>query len=162
MSRKTATYCVEDKGRDQGKTFLLTEMSAARAEDWAMRALFALMKGNVDVPEDFATLGMAGMAEMGLKAIGNLSYDVAKPLIAEMFECVQIIIDPAKMHVGRPLVENSPNGDSDDIEEIATRLKLRLEVFKLHTDFLQAAVPSIFPGKGTAAKPQRVVRTSRA
>jgi len=157
MARKTDIYRVEDKGRDLGKAFLLTEMSAADAEDWAMRALFALMKGDVEIPEDFALLGMAGLAEMGLKAISALDWTVAKPLFEEMFQCVQIIPEPnpTKMHVVRPLVP-------DDIEEIATRLKLRLEVFKLHTDFLQAVVPSIFPGvKGAAAKPQRTVRTSR-
>jgi hypothetical protein len=156
MARKTATYRVEDKGRDHGKTFLLTELDAAQAEDWAMRALLALMAGDVEMPEDSASMGMAQIAQLGLKAISKLSFEVAKPLMEEMFACVQIIPEPttARMHIARPLI-------SDDIEEVSTRLKLRLEVFKLHTDFLQDAGRSIFPAGVGAAKPRRPVKMSR-
>jgi hypothetical protein len=156
MARKTVTYRVEDKGRDFGKMFLLTEMPANQAEDWAMRALLALMAGDVQIPENFAEMGMAGMAELGLRAISGLSWDVAKPLIAEMFLCVKIIPDPkpATIQVSRELID-------DDIEEISTRLKLRMEVFQLHTDFLQAVAPSLSPAVGRVANPRRGVRMSR-
>jgi hypothetical protein len=154
MARKTVTYRVEDKGRDFGKMFLLTEMPADQAEDWAMRALFALMAGDVQIPENFAEMGMAGMAELGLRAISGLSWDVAKPLIAEMFLCVKIIPKPETIQVSRELID-------DDIEEISTRIKLRMEVFQLHTDFLQAVAPSLSPAVGRVANPRRGVRTSR-
>lgn len=53
-----------------------------------------------------------------------------------MFECITIIPDPSKPNVTRALIE-------DDIEEVATRLKLRIEIFKLHVDFFTAVSPSI-------------------
>lgn len=157
MARKKANYSVQDEGRDKGKLFVITEMSAARAESWAMRVLLALMASNVEVPESIgAELGMAALAEMGLKSLSGLKFEIAEPLLAEMLTCVQIIPDPSKTHVVRPLIE-------DDIEEVMTRFKLRMEVFKLHTDFFTSAAPSIFPANRAAATGShgRVTATSR-
>jgi len=146
---------VEDKGRDYNKAFLITEMPCAQAESWAMRVLLALMANNVELPDNFAELGMAGLAELGLRAVSGLKWETAEPLLAEMFTCVQIIPDPARPQVARDLLET-------DIEEVLTRFKLRAEVFKLHTDFLEAVAPSIFPaGARAAATPRRATRTSR-
>lgn len=156
MSRKIANYTVTDDGRDEGKLFLITEMSAARAESWAMRVLLALMAGNVEIPEGFEELGMAGLAELGMRALSGLKWDTAEPLLAEMFDCVAYIPDPRKTHISRPLID-------DDIEEVSTRLKLRMEVFKLHTDFLHAAA-ELAGVERAAAKHnirERVTKTSR-
>ena len=136
MARSTVNYTVTDEGRDRGKVFVITEMSSAKAERWAMRALLALMNGNVDMPEGFQRTGLAGMAEMGLKALSHLKFDVAEPLLNEMFECVQIMPDPTKPQLVRALIDQ-------DIEEIQTRLKLRVEVWKLHTGFLKAVTLSL-------------------
>jgi hypothetical protein len=144
MARATANYTVQDEGRDFGKVFVLTEMPASRAESWAMRALLALMASGVEVPEGFERMGMAGMAEVGIRALSGLKWDVAEPLLAEMWECVQIMPDPSKTHVVRRLIE-------EDIEEISTRIKLRAEVWKLHTGFLKAVAPSILGGTPAAA-----------
>mgnify|MGYP000555989913 FL=1 len=144
MARNTANYTVTDEGRDQGKVFVLTEMPASRAESWAMRALLALMAGGVEVPEGFERMGMAAMAEIGIKALAGLKWEVAEPLLAEMWECVQIMPDPSKPHVVRALIEQ-------DIEEVATRLKIRGEIWKLHTGFLKAVAPSISGGSKAAA-----------
>ena len=144
MARNVANYTVTDEGRDQGKVFVLTELPASRAESWAMRALLALMAGGVELPEGFDRMGMAGMAEVGIKALSGLKWDVAEPLLAEMWQCVQIMPDPSKPHVIRNLIE-------EDIEEIATRVKLRAEVWKLHTGFLKAVAPSISGGSPAAA-----------
>lgn len=131
MARKELTYTAQD-GRDKGKKFKLTEMGAAQAERWAMRAIMALMKSGADIPSDVEKLGMSAMVELGLKAVAGLDWDIAEPLLEEMMSCVQFIPDPAKPQVIRNLFDQ-------DIEEIQTRLKLRLEVFKIHTDFLRAA-----------------------
>lgn len=131
MARKELTYTAQD-GRDKGKVFKLTEMSSAQAERWAMRALLAVMKSNPNIPDNFDKLGMSGMAELGIKAISGLDWETAEPLLEEMMSCVQFIPDPAKPQVIRALFEG-------DIEEIQTRFKLRMEVFKLHTDFFKAA-----------------------
>ena len=156
MARATANYTVTDEGRDQGKVFVLTEMPASRAESWAMRALLALMAGGVEVPEGFERMGMAAMAEIGIKALAGLKWEVAEPLLAEMWSCVQIMPDSSKPHIVRNLIE-------EDIEEIATRIKIRAEVWKLHTGFLKAVAPSISGQSPVAASKKRTpsTKTSR-
>ncbi len=133
--RKKSVVTITDTNRDKGKAFQIDEMPASQGEAWATRAILALMAGGVELPEGFERLGMAGMAEIGLKALAGLRYEIAEPLLAEMMGCVSIIPDPTKTHVVRPLIE-------EDIEEITTRVKLRAEVWKLHTDFLQAVSQS--------------------
>lgn len=130
--RKTSTLTIDREGRDKGKVFQLTEMSAADAERWALRAFFALMNTGVEIPADIAESGMAGIASMGLQAIGKLPYEAAEPLLADMWDCVQIMPDPAKKNVVRDLIEQ-------DIEEVATRLEIRKAVFDLHTGFFTDA-----------------------
>lgn len=130
--RKTETITIEREGRDQGKTFKITEMGAAQAERWAMRAFFALMNTGIEIPEDIADSGMAGVAAMGLSALQKVPYEMAEPLLDEMLECVQIMPDPSKPAVIRALMD-------EDIEEVATRLDLRKAVWDLHTAFFTAA-----------------------
>lgn len=128
MARKTATVTIEADGRDLGKVFLLREMPASQAEKWAARAFLAMARSGIDIPDDMAGAGLAGIAAVGLKAIGGLGFAEAEPLMDEMFACIQIIPDPARPAVVRALVES-------DTEEISTRLRLRKEVFGLHVDF---------------------------
>ena len=47
---------------------------------------------------------------------------------------------------------NCMNLIEQDIEEVATRLKLRGEIWKLHTGFLKAVAPSISGGSPAAAR----------
>ena len=128
MARKTATVTIDEDGRDLGKVFLLREMPASQAEKWAARAFLAMARSGIDIPDDMAGAGLAGIAAVGLKAIGGLGFAEAEPLMDEMFACIQIIPDPARPAVVRALVES-------DTEEISTRLRLRKEVFGLHVDF---------------------------
>lgn len=128
MARKTVTVTIEAEGRDLGKVFLLREMPASQAEKWAARAFLAMARSGIDIPDDLAGAGLAGIATVGLKAIGGLGFAEAEPLMDEMFACIQIIPDPARPAVVRALVES-------DTEEISTRLRLRKEVFGLHVDF---------------------------
>ena len=132
--RKVIDYTVADQGRDSGKVFQITEMSAAQAERWALRAFQALARGGVDLG-DMMNGGMQALASAGLKAFAFLPFHEAEPLLAEMIECVRYKPDHAHPNVVRTLID-------DDIEEISTRLTLRAEVLKLHTDFLKAASPS--------------------
>ena len=57
MSRKEMIYEVPaaEGNRDAGKRFLIVEMPATKAEKWAMRAILALMRGNVDLPAPEST-----------------------------------------------------------------------------------------------------------
>jgi hypothetical protein len=126
--RKEATVVIEADGRDHGKVYKIREMSASAAEAWGTRLILALSRAGVDVPENFFGMGMAGVAVMGLKAMGGLSWDVAKPLLDEMMACVQIAPDLRHPQIVRVMNE-------DDIEEVATRLLLRDEVVRLHINF---------------------------
>jgi len=125
--RNTVDITIDAEGRDKGKKFRLTEMPASQGEDWAMRAFFGLAASGVDIPnlEEVRHMGLAGIATIGLKALGGLTPDIARPLMAEMWDCVQIVSSAG--------VVRKPT--EDDIDEIATRIRLRKEVFELHTGF---------------------------
>lgn len=130
--RKTAELIITDDNRDKGKKFIITEKSAFEAERWAMRALLALGNAGVDVPEDMANAGMAGLASFGINLITKLDYDIAEPLLNEMMECVQI-------DMGNGIVRKLVEGEGADIEEVKTRLLLRKAVLELHMGFSFAA-----------------------
>lgn len=130
MALKTKQITIEH-GRDKGRVFLITEMSAAHADNWAMRALIALANGGVDLGGLSPQQGMMGMAGVALDALGRLKADDAIPLLNELLDCVQIIPEGGRP---RPL-----NMDFNDVEDFTTLWRLRKEVFALHTDFLQHA-----------------------
>jgi len=134
MARKVKTFTVSADGRDKGKIFVLTEMPATKAEKWALRAFLGLARHGIKIPEGVQRLGMVGLAQYGLTLLGQLPYDDAEVLMDEMFQCVKIQpgSDP---NVTRELIE-------DDIEEVATRMELRKEIFTLHVDFTNGAKTS--------------------
>lgn len=129
MARKTALVTIDARGRDKGKVFVLTELATADSEEWAGRALFALLNSGVEIPDNIAEAGLAGLMAMGIKAITKLPFDTAKPLLDKMMECVQIQPSPT---VVRALVP-------DDIEEVSTMFRLRKEIWNLHTSFFTDA-----------------------
>lgn len=155
--RKTVEIPITDENRDKGKVFVITEKSSEEIESWGMRVLLALIGSNVNVPEGFAELGMAGLAEYGIRALASLKWPDAEPLLKEMFDGIQIRPDRTKSHIIRDMW-------SADIEEVSTRLKLRVEWWTLHTDFLQGVVGSIFPSEKATATPnrKRPIATSRS
>lgn len=115
--------------RDNGKTFVLTEMPAEQAEWWATRAFLALTNAGAHVPEGAKAAGMAGFAMMGIESLYQLRAEVLKPLMDEMFECIKYEHAP-----GLPLQAIMP-GEASQIEEVATRLQLRMALVELHTGF---------------------------
>jgi hypothetical protein len=141
MARKTKIVRIEAEGRDQGKSFLITELPASQAERWATRALMAMAKSNVDIPDGIENAGIAGIATLSLRALAGMPFADAEPLLDEMMRCVQAMPDPSRPQVTRQLIE-------DDIEEVATRLFLRREVIELHTDF---SLTAALQGSRTAA-----------
>lgn len=155
MARKTTQHVVDTEGRDKGKAFLITEMPATKAEDWAIRAILALGAANVDIPEGALQLGMASLAEIGLKKLFAIGTEQMRPLLAELMECVEFIPNAQKpqVKVGYPLFETQ-------VEEVKTLLMLKWEVLKLHMDFSQAAGLSEYLGSALeAAKHKSSTRT---
>lgn len=130
MARKVIDVTINDRGED--KTFRITELSASAAEAWAFQLFFAMANSGIEVPEDITEMGFAGVVQLGIKALGGLKYEEAKPLLDKMMECVQFIPDPHNKLVIRFLMD-------EDIEDVQTRLKLRKEIIKLHVDFSKAA-----------------------
>jgi hypothetical protein len=150
--RKTDRVTVPFEGRDKDKVFVITEMSAARAEKWAARALLLLVKSGVELPEDVANAGMAGIASAGIQALMNVDFDDAEPLLDEMLTCVQINPDPSRPAIVRNLVD-------DDTEEVSTRVWLRQKVFELHVGFSLADSP-LPSGESAKTDESAVARTS--
>lgn len=145
MARKEKVVIIDAQNRDQGKHFLLTEMSARQGEAWGMRALLALAASGVQIPEDIMGAGLAGIAFLGVQALGGVNYVTVEPLLEEMMAQVQAIPDPSRGHVRRALVD-------DDTEEISTRLYLRRCILELHVDF--------FTDAGLLAKARGVMGTA--
>jgi hypothetical protein len=137
MPRRETIYTVTDEGRDKGKRFHLTEMPAKKAEAWAIKLLMAMARHGVPISDAQRDAGLASLAEFGPQALLTIPWEDAEPLLADMMSCVEYYVDPKQPIYHRPLTP-----DEDEIDEVATRVALRYEVFKLHTDFSQAAGPS--------------------
>lgn len=125
-----------DYGRDAGKQFVITEMSAEAAEWWAIRAGRALAIAGVQLPENWENAGMAQMAILGMAAIANLPEHTLRALLEEMFACVRYQPPNTKI----PPQELIP-GDGCQIEEVKTRWQLRQAWYYLETGFSPADVP---------------------
>lgn len=138
MARRTALWTATHD-RDNGKEFLLTEMSADKAERWAIRMVLALTNANVEVLEGSLTAGMSGVAAVlanGVRGLAGLKYASISDLLDEMMECVQF--KPPGNLPPIPLFK----GENCQIEEVRTRLELRMEVLSLHVGFSLAALLS--------------------
>lgn len=125
--RKTLLVTIVAEGRDQGKTFMLTEMPVRQSERWAFRALFVLAK-YMNLPEHIMSAGMAGVAQLSPSAMLSVPFEQVEPLLDEMMACVKIIRDTRHPEMTFQLTD-------DDVEEIATLLFLRSKVWELHTGF---------------------------
>lgn len=146
MARKEATF-VADYGRDAGKQFHITEMSASQAENWAIKVILAIGNAGIEVPDNLASQGMAGLLAVGYLSLLKIPFEAAKPLLDEMMGCVQVVPSP---NVKRPLIE-------DDIEEVKTRLAIRKAVWELHIDFFLDGKEST---SESAAKGQSTIGSS--
>lgn len=139
--------------RDGGKQFLITEMSAAKAEKWAYRLFIALKGAGERIPENVAAMGMVGLAIAGLNVFlrAPVKAEDVEPLMDEMMTCVTIVRDPKAVDkdtggpVGTELVSD------DDIEEVQTRAWLRSEVVRVHTGFSPAGALSSLISAATSA-----------
>jgi len=136
MSRKTKPFVVTDEGRDKGKRFLITEMSAEKAEEWGVRALGAMIRAGVDLPDLVMASGMAGVVSIGFMALFAAPYSELKPLLDELLACCEACAEDPKSEVRTRVYEG-------DIQEPRTLLLLRMEAFELCSGFSVAAAFSI-------------------
>lgn len=110
------------EGRDAGKKYQITEMSAEAAEWWAFRALQAIAGADAELN---LQAPLSDMAAQGIKALAKVHPEQAKPLLDEMMSCVSVSL-PAG--ASRDLLAN-------DIEDVKTRFMLRKAVVELHLGF---------------------------
>jgi len=152
MARKETTF-IADTGRDTGKQFIITEMSASQAENWAFRVILAVGNAGIEIPDGLASQGMAGLMAIGYMNLLKIPFDAAKPLLDDMMGCVQIVPSSS---IRRALIE-------EDIEEVVTRLQLRKAVWSLHMDFFldgskstsESSPQEQTPSDSLSIKPQR-------
>lgn len=148
--RRVAEVLITAEGRDKGRVFVITEMSATQAEKLGTKALLALAHSGVEIPPNVQNTGWAGLAVLGLKALMGLQFEELEPLMDEMFSCIQVKTDSG---IIRNLFE-------EDIQEVTTRLKLRSEVFEMHTGFSLADANSKSTSE-TQSATSRTTKTSR-
>jgi hypothetical protein len=120
--------------RDAGKVFLITEWPAERAEEWAFRALIGYNRGGGQVPVEAISGGMEAVFWLGVNTFlrGQMQAAEVIPILNELMECIKIIRDPNTKGPDGPVAHDVLPGD---IEEIKTRLWLRSEVLRVHTNF---------------------------
>jgi hypothetical protein len=139
--RRTKTVAIKDEGRDKGKSFLITEMSAFQAEWWAIRALILMGNAGVAVPGTTMESGLAGLAfleqtkgaatavlAVGLRLLPGVDPDALKPLLDEMMACVQYV---PPMGPPQPLED----GIMCQVADYRTLFKLRADVLELTLGF---------------------------
>jgi hypothetical protein len=146
--RKEKTVIIDtgdETNRDHLKMFRIKEMSAMRAEKWAIRAMLALARSKPEIPDEVAQGGLASVARFAIEALSGLSFAEAEPLMDEMMQqCVFFVPDQTKQ-LKTAITEN-------DIDEISTLVFLRAEVLDLHTGFsLRGAISKSISGIQTAA-----------
>ena len=137
MARRNEYFTVDKECRDFGKTFCITEMLAFDAESFAIRAGLAILKNNPALPTDLTekiankTISFEDIAVLGLGLFSGVAYHDLKPLLDDLMDCVQIIVDKKSM-IRREL-------EDEDIEELSTIIELRKRALGLHINFSTAA-----------------------
>lgn len=131
MARKEIPFIVETEGRDKGKEFLITEMSAWDADTLAQDIFRAMGDADIKgISPDVIAMGCAGLATIGMSVISASSPEVARQLRDRLIDTVEIIIT----HDGKQN-KRKVNG-SIDFEEVSTIRTLLDKVFQTNFDFL--------------------------
>lgn len=115
--------------RDNGKTFVLTEMDAYSGQRWATRALQALGSGGIHIDADSLKGGFAALAGIAFVGLLRANTDVIQGLLDEMLTCAKYEHMP-----NQPLTAILP-GPKCCVEEIKTFYTLQRALFTLHTGF---------------------------
>lgn len=134
MARKEIPFIVEEDGRDKGKEFLITEMSAWDADSLAQDIFRSMGDSNYSsIPADVIAMGCAGLATVGLSVISASSPEVSRQLRDRLMSTVDIIITNDGQRQQRKV-----NG-SMDFEEVSTIRTLLDKVFQVNFGFLTIA-----------------------
>lgn len=125
MARRTKVVVIDDeKSRDHGKQFMVTEMDAESAEWWAIRVLQGILGSDADID---ISAPLAKLARFAFIALAQMPAAKLKPLMDEMKPCIKVLLPDKTTRDVLP----------SDIEEIKTWLELRKEVFGVLTGFFE-------------------------
>jgi len=146
MRKQEVVKVPDGFGRDsepRAKHFLISEWPAERAEKWAIRALVAYNRGGGQIPMEAIQGGMETIFYLGINTFlrGQMQAGEVIPILDELLECVKIVRDPKKRAPDGSIIATDLVS-ADDVEEIKTRLWLRSEVIRIHTNFSPAAMLS--------------------
>lgn len=140
--RKTETVTIDLTGRDNGRSYVLTEMDAWRTIKWAGRAVSALLQSGGTLPTaelmKAAEKGPETLSALGLRIFAYVPESVSLALMEELRACVTF--KPANSAMStQPIMA----GDQCQIEEPSTWAVLLQRLFVMHLGFLAAASPPI-------------------
>lgn len=130
MARRTKVLTIDADGRDKGKILVLTEKDADSGAKWATRAILAIGNTGMDLPDDALSMGFAGLAAIGVKALFRVSAPQLQPLLDELLTCVQLQ-SPNPAAGTQPIYA----GVNCQLEEVKTFLTIYMAVLDLHTGF---------------------------
>lgn len=131
MSRREKLFAIENpESRDNGKVFIITEMSAWEGEKLA-EDVFRVMgeKNFTGLPVDVISMGCAGLANYGVAVLSAADADVSATLKTRLLDTVDIEIENNGKTITRKVVP------STDFEEISTIRQLIDEVFSLNFSY---------------------------
>lgn len=139
--RKEIMLTLEDRGKTL--TFKIREMPATQLESWIFRTLLVLTGNGMDLPAQGDIGSVARyLLEHGLRGLGGVDYEQARPLLDELLGCCFRVISGARGGAEQQVTPATADGY---IEDVTTLLTLRLEALKLNLGFFAAAVPSFSP-----------------
>lgn len=162
MARRSVELKIQEPGRDQGKLFKITEMSAFDTEEWAERSINAILRNankediSFLIPlvytyvqeatiessyEELMEKNDEGMVKIQ-QATEKLAVYLSSLFFSLPYDDLKIVVKPLfyccsiYLNPGQnDLVEPILNNPNHYIEEVSTIIALKREAFKLHTDF---------------------------
>lgn len=155
--RKQLRVTIDADGRDKGKTYILTEMSADAIERWFRRVLAYLARIGIAAPALSSVIGMASFSSFN--PIQMLAWLDNEELNNELMACVLRLPTPTADHpttLPRALMWGKTG---PDIEELMTIAQLKVEVLALHVGFSTAVAlwkfaPGLAAVMGLAMPPE--------
>lgn len=134
MARLKEPFVVTDDNRDTGKIFILTEMPGEQGELWAIQAAYLIERAGMDVkPEEKD--GMAGLAALERRHGHSIAFlrAIQDPSLVSMWDYVEY--DPGGGLPPQKLFK----GEACQIEEVQTRLQIRMAFLRMHLGFFSRA-----------------------
>lgn len=128
-----------EKSRDNGKKYHITEMNVLDIDEWSIRFGCAMARGGLDIRtinlqngiSSDTINGILELCNIGIMGLGNMPPREVMDLLTELVDrCVQFVPSDG---IKRKLdIRNAK-----DVVEVKTLWILRKEAFNLHTGFFE-------------------------